>query len=86
MSAADIVNGTFELSGGAFILLSIMKALREKSSGGVNWVHAAFFSAWGLWNLYYYPSLGQWVSFVGGIGVVSMNTVWVVLLIRYRKN
>jgi len=34
MSAADIVNGTFELSGGAFILLSIMKALREKSSGG----------------------------------------------------
>jgi len=81
----DLLNGCFELFGSAFILLSIMKVLKTKSSAGVNWIHPAFFTAWGVWNLFYYPHLGQWLSFVGGIGVVSANIIWVSLLIKYRK-
>ena len=81
----DLLNGCFELFGSAFILLSIMKVLKTKSSAGVSWIHPAFFTAWGVWNLFYYPHLGQWLSFVGGIGVVSANIIWVSLLIKYRK-
>ena len=81
----DLLNGSFELLGSAFIILSIVKILKNKSSKGVSWIHILFFTAWGFWNLFYYPHLGQWLSFVGGIGIVLTNTVWTVLLIKYRK-
>lgn len=83
---ADLLNGCFELFGIAFIILSIMKATKNKSSAGVNWIHPAFFTAWGLWNLFYYPYLNQWLSFVGGIGIFVTNMVWVALLIKYRRS
>lgn len=81
----DIINGCFELFGGFFICLSIVKAHRDKCVRGVSWAHAGFFTVWGWWNLLYYPSLGQWVSFVGGIVIVVCNSVWLGQLIYYSK-
>ncbi|KKL71436.1 hypothetical protein LCGC14_2094960, partial [marine sediment metagenome] len=42
-----------------------------------------FFTAWGYWNMFYYPHLGQWFSFFGGFAIVFVNTVWIVLAITY---
>ena len=81
----DITNACFELLATPFILLSIRRLYREKVVRGVSWVHIAFFSLWGVWNLYYYPHLGQWYSFVGGIGIVIFNSIWVGMMIRYSK-
>jgi len=81
----DFINGLFELSGCWFILLSILRILKTKSAKGVHWLHPAFFSAWGSWNLYYYPHLGQWISFIGGFGVLIANSVWVILLLKYWR-
>jgi len=81
----DIINGCFELLGAPFILLSIIKVYRTRTSKGVNWIHPAFFLAWGIWNLFYYPYLDQWVSFVGGLAIVAANILWVYLLVIYRK-
>ena len=85
MEWPDIVNGTFESSGSFFILLSIIKLWKDKRVRGVSWVHAGFFSAWGYWNLFYYPHLGQWFSFVGGILIVLTNTFWLGQLIYYTR-
>jgi len=85
MSWQDIVNGSYELLGAPFIFLSVIKLYKEKSVKGVSWVHACFFSTWGIWNLYYYPHLGQWCSFVGGIAIVVVNTLWLGQLIYYSK-
>lgn len=79
----DLINGSYELFGGVFILLSIIKLFRDKHVRGVSVWHAAYFTSWGIWNLYYYPHLNQWASFVGGIGVVATNGVWVLLMIYY---
>lgn len=79
----DIINAAFEVLGGAFIALSIMKLAKDKTVAGVSWAHAAFFASWGFWNLYYYPSLGQMWSFYGGLGVVLANTTWLAQLIYY---
>ncbi len=81
----DIINGLFECLGGIFITLSIIKLHKDKSVRGVSLYPVAFFSVWGYWNLYFYPSLGQWWSFWGGIGVVVMNTIWLGQLIYYSK-
>ena len=45
-----------------------------------------FMATWGVWNMYYYPHLGQWASFAGGVVINSANVTWVVLAFRYRGN
>jgi len=45
-----------------------------------------FFTSWGMWNLFYYPHLGQWYSFAGGVFIVSVNTFWLGQIIYYRRN
>jgi len=81
----DVINGLFELLGAPFILVSIVRLRKDKAVRGVSWIHAMFFTAWGFWNLYYYPFLDQWFSFSGGIAIVTANSVWVGLLIYYSK-
>lgn len=81
----DCINGAFELFGGAFILSSVLKLHREKMVRGVSWWHMGFFMAWGYWNLIYYPCLGQWLSFAGGVLIVIANTAYFSQLIYYRK-
>lgn len=79
----DIINGLFESVGFVFILPSIIKLYRDKEVKGVSWVHSMFFWSWGAWNLYYYPSLGQWMSFYGGVLLLLANTIWMSQLIFY---
>ena len=79
----DHINGTFELAGAFFCLLSVLRVIKDKQVHGVSWWHVGFFSGWGFWNLYYYPYLGQWWSFAGGVSLVIVNTAWVILLIWY---
>jgi len=81
----DIFNGAFETLGGLFILNHCRAVVRDKAVKGVSILSTAFFSAWGLWNLYYYPHLEQWWSFSGGVVIVAANCLWVALLLRYRK-
>ena len=81
----DLVNGSYELLGGVFVLLNIIRLLRDKQVKGVSIVSVAFFTSWGYWNLHYYAHLGQWCSWLGGIGVVTANTVWVGLMIYYVR-
>lgn len=79
----DLANALFETFAGLFVLLSIIKLHKEKKVRGVSWVHVAFFWAWGVWNLFYYPHLGQIWSFAGGIAVFAANSVWLGQLLWY---
>jgi len=81
---ADIINALFELFGGIFILNHCLVAYKDKAVAGVSIISVIFFSAWGYWNLFYYPHLGQWWSFYGGVFIVLANTLWVGLLLKYR--
>lgn len=82
----DNVNGMYELLAGLFILNHCRSVIKDKSVKGVSIVSTIFFATWGMWNLYYYPSLGQWWSFFGGISVVAANITWIFLMFKYRKN
>jgi hypothetical protein len=83
MSIADLINGTFELGGGILCWLNVQRLRKDLQIQGVDWRVNAFFSAWGFWNLFYYPSLHQWASFAGGVLLVLANTTWVVLALWY---
>lgn len=85
MLLPDIINGLFESTGAFFIACSIMKVLKDKEVRGVHWLTILFFFTWGLWNLYYYPQLGQWFSFAGGVAIALANAIYVSLLFWYSR-
>jgi hypothetical protein len=84
MNLPDLINGMFEMASGLFLWNNVRLLVRDRAIRGVSIVTTAVFSAWGFWNLFYYPHLGQWASFAGGINVVAANTAWVILAMRYR--
>ncbi len=86
MQIADLINGSFEIFGGIAMAGNVLRLHKDKQTRGVNGLVQAFFTSWGLWNLYYYPQLGQWVSFAGGLTLVIANAFYIALMWRYRKN
>ncbi len=87
MDWPDATNAASELVAAVLMWLSVRELRHDKKVRGVYWPAWAFFAAWGWWNIVYYgPVLGQWLSWWAGLVMVSVNTVWVVLAIRYRKN
>ncbi len=85
MQIADIVNGLYESGGGLMNMLNVFALYKDKKVSGVRILPQAFFTSWGIWNLYYYPHLNQWASFTGGILIVVANILWVALAIYYTR-
>lgn len=81
----DIVNGLFEAGASIMILNHARVLYRDKVVRGVSILSTVFFLAWGMWNLYYYPHLGQMFSFWCGIAVATANAVWVAMLLFYAR-
>lgn len=79
----DLSNGLLEFVGSALIWMSVRQTMRDEGYAGLYIPATVFFAAWGLWNLLYYPHLGQWWSFAGGVSIVTANVVWVVCLLYY---
>lgn len=80
----DFVNSMFEFGGAAVLCANVVKLHKDKMVKGVHWSPALFFASWGLWNLYYYPSLDQWLSFFGGAALVLVNLVWLLQVMYYK--
>lgn len=79
----DLINGAFETLAGLFVLNHCRVLVKDKAVAGVSILSVAFFTTWGVWNLWYYPALGQTASFLGGLVVVAANLVYVGMLWLY---
>lgn len=85
MLVPDTINGLFEGIGSILIWLNIRQLYRDKQTKGVHIAPILFWVLWGFWNLFYYPHLNQWLSFAGGVSVVTANTVWIGQMVYYRR-
>lgn len=83
-SLPDLVNGLFEGFGGLMIWLNVRRIMLDKQVRGTSSYATWVFTAWGFYNLFYYPHLGQWLSFTGGCVIVMGNCFWVAYAWRYR--
>jgi hypothetical protein len=81
----DLINGTIELIGALLIAYNCLLLYKHKEVQGVSVMTTAFFSAWGVWNLYFYPSNQLWFSFGGGVCLATANLTWVGMAIYYSK-
>ncbi len=82
----DFINGSFETLGGVTTFLNCWRLYKDKEVKGVVWQLTIFYTAWGLWNMYYYPYLNQWLSFAGGLVIVTGNILWIMQVIWYLKH
>lgn len=84
MQVPDLVNASFEIFASVMILNNCRVLIHDKAVAGVSIISTVFFTLWGVWNLFYFPNLGQWLSFYGGVGIVLANIFWICLMVRYR--
>ena len=82
----DLFNGCFELFGSVMLWLNVRRLYIDKTTKGINGLTVIFFTSWGFWNLYFYQNLDQPFSFYGGISMVFANTVWLLLMMYYKRN
>jgi uncharacterized membrane protein YfcA len=85
MTIQDIINGCFESLAGVMIFKHCLVLYKDKMVRGVSLLATFFFTSWGFWNIYYYPTLNQWFSFFGGLVVVSANALWLGMMIYYKR-
>ncbi len=85
MQFGDVVNGLFEALGAVCIWMNVFQLMKDKEVKGICWQVTAFFTLWGFWNLWYYPSLGQWWSTAGGAALAFGNLFWIVLAFKYAR-
>ncbi len=80
----DLANAAFELVGAGFLTVDCIKLARDRKLRGMYWPGRVFWASWGLWNVIYYPAIGQMFSFYAGLLVLAANAVWCVLAWKYR--
>lgn len=79
----DVINALFELTGAILLSLNVYILYKDKVVKGVHWLPTSFFVSWGVWNLYFYPHLGQWYSFAAGVLLVVVNIIWLCMMFYY---
>ena len=80
------MNALFEFIGGLFLWMNVITLYKDKATRGIYYPTVIFFFIWGVWNLWYYPSLDQWWSFIGGVWLATANLVWILLFMYYKRN
>jgi hypothetical protein len=81
---SDFINGALELLGAFLIANNCRLLFLHKQVQGVSVMATAYFSIWGLWNLYFYPANSLFYSFVGAILLAMANVTWVGMALHYR--
>ncbi len=81
----DEINGAFEAGLAVMLFLNLRRLMKDKEVKGFDYKVVVFTTAWGVWNLYYYPMLGQMFSFYAGIGVVTMNATWLYMVWYFKR-
>jgi hypothetical protein len=79
----DFINGAFQVVAAVMVLNNVRALHRDREVRGVSIASIAFFFLYGVWNLRYFPLLGQWWSFAGGVLVTLANCLCVGMMIYY---
>lgn len=83
--SGDQINATFELLGSWFTWANVIRVYTDKGYAGVYVPAILFFWSWGVWNLFYYPSLGQTWSFWAGVSLNVANAAWLAAMMYYGR-
>jgi len=86
MELNDIINSIFQFLVSFFILINCIKLFKDKKIYGVSFSTLIFLVIFSIWNLYYFFSLNQKISFYAGLFCFMMNLTYLILGIYYKNN
>ena len=81
----DFANAFFEAGGSIFILNHARVLYNQKLVRGMSLLSVFFFSCWGVFNIFYYSHLNQQFSWYAGIAVLVANTIYLSMIIYYKR-
>lgn len=81
----DAINAMFEFGGFLAVLPSILIVRKSKKIDGVSVITLWFFTAFGYWNILYYPHLNQACSTYAALLLAAANSYWLLLVWKYKS-
>lgn len=81
---SDHLNAMFELTGGCMLAMNCWTLYKDKQVKGVSLLAPLFFTTWGLFNMYFYPSNGHYWSFFAGLPIAFFNCLWLIMAVQYK--
>ena len=81
----DLINSLFELAGALLTMMSVRQVWKDRGYAGIYLPAVVLFTSWGFWNLWYYSSLKQWWSVAATVIMVTTNSAWVGLMLKYGR-
>jgi hypothetical protein len=83
ISWQDSVNAGFELACAILLWLNVRTLYRDKQIKGIALSPNFLYLGAGLWDLYYYPFLNQWISFVACLVYTTGFSLWLGMAVWY---
>jgi hypothetical protein len=77
MNTYDLINGSFELVGAYFTWRNAYQLYVDRDIKGVYWPTTAFFSIWGIFNLFFYAAIFLPFSWYAAMVLTTGNLAWV---------
>lgn len=81
----DSINALFNMAGGVFVFLNVIRLHKDKRVRGVSAIAVAFFTTWAWWKLLYYPLIGQHASAYSAGILTMVHMVWLSQMIYYNR-
>ncbi len=81
----DLINGIFEFLMSVVIFYSCWQLYKDKEIKGIHVSIVVLPLIWGIFRLFYYPSLDQTYSLFATSLVVSANLLYITLILYYGK-
>lgn len=80
----DMYNGMFEAVAGALKIIDIFSIYKDKEVKGFSLIPVCFFVCWAAFNVWFYPAIGQYWSFIGGLFLFATNGIWLAMALYYK--
>lgn len=80
----DLINNVFEAGGACLLWLNVVRLYKDKRLLGVSIWPTAWYTCWGVWNVYWYKHLDLPWSWIAAIGVLVVNLIWVGMAFKYK--
>ena len=85
MISPDVINGLFEVFGSVATWMNFAAIVKDKGYSGTRLPMMLFFLTRGLWKLFFYSHLFQWVSLYASILVIAGSVANVAAMLRYGR-
>jgi hypothetical protein len=83
--SADHVNAAFEVAGSIATWATFAAIIKDKGYAGMRLPLVAFFTTWGLWNLYFYTHLFLPISLYASIVLTAGNIAVMGAMVYYGR-